>query len=172
MDGKELCLNEHENLSSDQETNETINEYYVNKGFNDSNGSKEDLFNQVGTETIHSLTKMANSEIPTTTMQDGYVNDAYEDGFQKSNKGAVPLAQNTTIITSATLENQIMQLDEDNNGVVAINLEPKEKKWKVQSVGWDSNRSMILLGIVLAFDTWAAIFYCFKTNVITNSILN
>lgn len=87
-------------------------------------------------------------------------------------QGAVPLAHDTTVITSTTLENQITQLDEDNNGVVAVNLETKEKKWKVQSVRWDSNRSMILLGIVLAFDTWAAIFYCFKTNVITNNIFN
>lgn len=82
------------------------------------------------------------------------------------------MAHDTTVVTSATLENQITQLDEDNNGMVAVNLETKEKKWKVQSIGWDSNRSMILLGVVLAFDAWAAIFYCFKTNVITNSILN
>lgn len=29
---------------------------------------------------------MANSEIPAITAQDGYVNDAYEDGLQKSDK--------------------------------------------------------------------------------------
>lgn len=44
-DGKELCLNEH-SLSDHQETKETIydtEEYYVNKGFNDSTSSKEDF---------------------------------------------------------------------------------------------------------------------------------
>lgn len=80
----------------------------------------------------------------------------------------MPLAHESTVITSTSLENQISKLDEDNNGVVAVNLETKEKKWKIQSVGWDSNKSMILLGLVLAFDAWAAVFYCFKSNVITN----
>lgn len=80
----------------------------------------------------------------------------------------MPLAHDTTVITSAILENQITKLDEDNNGVVAVNLETKEKKWKVQSVGWDSRRSILLLGFVLAFDAWAAVFYCFKTNILTN----
>lgn len=85
----------------------------------------------------------------------------------------MPLARDTAaVVTSATLENQITRLDEDNNGMVAVNLETKEKKWKVLSVGWDSNRSMILMSVVLAFDAWAAIFYCFKTNVIANNIFN
>lgn len=80
----------------------------------------------------------------------------------------VPSARNATVITSAILENQITKLDEDNNGVVAVNLETKEKKWTVQSIGWDSNRSLILLGLVLAFDAWATIFYCFKSNLLPN----
>lgn len=80
----------------------------------------------------------------------------------------MPRAHDTAVITSATLENQITKLDEDNNGVVAVNLETKEKKWKVQSVGWDSRRSVLLLGLVLAFDAWAAVFYCFKTNILTD----
>lgn len=48
-DGKELCLNEHSS-SDHQETKETsydIEEYYVNKGYSDSIGSKEDLSNKV-----------------------------------------------------------------------------------------------------------------------------
>lgn len=80
----------------------------------------------------------------------------------------VPSAHESIIVTTTTLENQISKLDEDNNGVVAVNLETKEKKWKIQSVGWDSNKSIILLGFVLAFDAWAAVFYCFKSNIITN----
>jgi len=83
----------------------------------------------------------------------------------------VPQAHDVTAITSSIIENQITKLDEDNNGLVAVNLETKEKKWKVQSVGWDSNKSIILLGLVLAFDVWAAIFVCFKTNLFPN-ILN
>lgn len=78
----------------------------------------------------------------------------------------MPRAHDVTEITSSTLENQITELDEDNNGVVAVNLETKEKKWKVQSIGWDSKKSIILLGLVLAFDAWAAIFVCFKTNLL------
>lgn len=85
-------------------------------------------------------------------------------------QGIVPLAQNTVTI-SATIENQISELDEDNNGMVAVDLETKEKKRKIQSVIWDSNKSMIFLGFVLAFDAWAALFYCFKANIITD-ILN
>lgn len=83
----------------------------------------------------------------------------------------VPQAHDVTAITSSIIENQITKLDEDNNGLVAVNLETKEKKWKVQHVGWDSNKSIILLGLVLAFDVWAAIFVCFKTNLFPN-ILN
>jgi len=82
-------------------------------------------------------------------------------------QGTVPRAQNTVTV-STTLENQISILDEDNNGVVAVSMETKEKKWKVQSVIWDSNKSIMLFGLVLAFDAWAAVFYCFKTNIITN----
>lgn len=85
-------------------------------------------------------------------------------------QGIVPLAQNTVTI-SATIENQISELDEDNNGMVAVDLETKEKKRKIQSVIWDSNKSMIFLGFVLVFDAWAALFYCFKANIITD-ILN
>lgn len=80
----------------------------------------------------------------------------------------MPLAHNTTTINSVTPEDQITKLDEDNNGVVAVNLETKEKKWKVQSIGWDSTKSKTFLVIILAFDAWAALFYCFKANVITN----
>lgn len=80
----------------------------------------------------------------------------------------VPRAHDTTAIASATLENQITTLDEDNNGVVAVNLETKEKKRKVQSVGWDTTRSVIFFCLILAFDVWAAIFYCFKTNILTD----
>jgi len=83
----------------------------------------------------------------------------------------VPQAHDVTAITSSTLENQITKLDEDNNGAVAVNLETKEKKRKIQFIGWDSNKSIILLGLVLAFDAWAAIFVCFKTNLFPN-ILN
>jgi len=82
-------------------------------------------------------------------------------------QGTVPRAQNTATV-STTLENQISILDEDNNGVVAVSMETKEKKWKVQSVIWDSNKSIMFFGLVLAFDAWAAVFYCFKTNIITN----
>lgn len=77
----------------------------------------------------------------------------------------MPLAHESVVIVSTLDENQISKLDEDNNGVVSVNLETKEKKWKLQSVGWDSNRSVIFLGLILAFDAWAAIFYCFKTNI-------
>lgn len=83
----------------------------------------------------------------------------------------MPQAHDVTAITSSTIENQITKLDEDDNGVVAVNLETKEKKRKVQFVGWDSNKSIILLGLVLAFDAWAALFVCFKTNLLPN-ILN
>jgi hypothetical protein len=83
----------------------------------------------------------------------------------------VPQAHDSTVITSATLENQITKLDEDNNGVVAVNLETKEKKRKIQSVGWDTNRSIIFFGLILAFDVWAVIFYCFKRDILTD-ILN
>jgi len=83
----------------------------------------------------------------------------------------VPRAHDVAAITSSTIENQITKLDEDNNGVVAVNLETKEKKWKVQSVGWDLNKSIMMLGLILAFDVWAAIFVCFKTNLFPN-ILN
>lgn len=86
-------------------------------------------------------------------------------------QGTVPLARDTTIVTSAISEEQITRLDEDNNGVVAVNVETKEKKWKVQLVRWEFTRSIILLGLFLAFDVWAALFYCFKTDVLTN-ILN
>lgn len=80
----------------------------------------------------------------------------------------VPRAHDAIATISTQIENEITKLDEDNNGVVAVNLETKEKKWKVQSVGWDSNKSAILMGLVLAFDAWAVVFYCFKTNIITN----
>lgn len=80
----------------------------------------------------------------------------------------VPRAHDTTVITSATLENQITKLDEDNNGVVAVNLETKEKKRKIQSVGWDTKKSIIFFCLILAFDVWAVIFYCFKTNILTD----
>lgn len=88
-----------------------------------------------------------------------------------SKQGTVPRAHDVTAITSSTIENQITKLDEDDNGVVAVNLETKEKKRKVQLVGWDSNKSIILLGLLLAFDAWAALFVCFKTNLFPN-ILN
>lgn len=80
----------------------------------------------------------------------------------------VPLAHENTVISTTSLDNQITKLDEDSNGVVSVDLETKEKKWKLQSVGWDSNKSIIFLGLLLAFDAWATIFYCFKTNIITN----
>jgi len=82
-------------------------------------------------------------------------------------QGNVPRAQNAVTI-STTSENEISKLDEDNNGVVAVNLEAKEKKWKVQSVVWDSSKSVILLSLVLAFDAWIALFVCFKMNIIAN----
>lgn len=81
----------------------------------------------------------------------------------------VPSAhESADVIVSTSAESQISKLEEDNNGVVSVDLETKEKKWKLQSVGWDSNRSIIFLGLILAFDAWAAIFYCFKANVLTN----
>lgn len=83
----------------------------------------------------------------------------------------MPRARETADMTSVTSENHTANLDEGHNGVVAVDLETKEKKWKVQSVGWDSSRSAMLLGLVLAFDAWAVVFYCFKSNIITN-ILN
>lgn len=83
----------------------------------------------------------------------------------------VPSARDAVVITSAPSEDQITKLDEDNNGMVAVDLEAKEKKWKVQSVGWDSTKSVTFLIFILAFDAWAAAFVCFKTNVLTD-ILN
>lgn len=84
----------------------------------------------------------------------------------------VPQAHDTVaVVSSMPLEYQVTKLDEDDNRVVAVDLETIQKKWKVQSVGWDSNRSVMLLGLALAFDAWAAVFYCFKTNIF-NNILN
>jgi len=83
-------------------------------------------------------------------------------------QGTVPQAHDVTVDNSTTLENEITKLDGDNNGMVAVDLETKEKKWKVQSIGWDSNRSALFLSLILAFDVWAAVFYCFKTNTLPN----
>ncbi|XP_060859394.1 uncharacterized protein LOC132936654 isoform X2 [Metopolophium dirhodum] len=184
MDVKELRFyDDHQNDGnglSDQGTSTayvmgkaTMNdECYVNKGFNDSNSLKEESCDKIEVDP-NQLSKsviIISDGAPLTT-QDGYINNAFEDGPQKSDKGTVPRAHDVAAITSSIIENQITKLDEDNNGLVAVNLETKEKKWKVQSVGWDSNKSIILLGLVLAFDVWAAIFICFKTNLFPN-ILN
>ncbi|XP_022177177.1 uncharacterized protein LOC111038408 isoform X2 [Myzus persicae] len=184
MDVKELCFyDDHQNngnglsdqgkSTADFNGETTINDdCYVNKGFNDSNSLKEEFSNKIE-EDPNQLSKsvIIISDRPPLTTQDGYVNNAFEDGPQKADKGTVPRAHDVTAITCSTIENQITKLDEDNNGLVAVNLETKEKKWKVQSVGWDSNKSIMLLGLVLAFDVWAAIFVCFKTNLFPN-ILN
>ncbi|KAL4154492.1 hypothetical protein QTP88_000355 [Uroleucon formosanum] len=147
-------------------------ECYVNKGFNDSNSLKEESFNKIEEDPNQfSKSVIIISDGSPMTTQEGYINNAFEDGPQKADKETVPQAHDVTAITSSIIENQITKLDEDNNGLVAVNLETKEKKWKVQHVGWDSNKSIILLGLVLAFDVWAAIFVCFKTNLFPN-ILN
>ncbi|XP_001949724.1 uncharacterized protein LOC100162409 isoform X1 [Acyrthosiphon pisum] len=190
MDGKELRFyDDHQNdgnglsdqgTSTDNVLGKTAmnDECYVNKGFNDSNSLKEESSNKIEVDPNQlSKSVIIISDGPPLTMQDGYINNAFEDGPQKADKvndkdnGTVPRAHDVTAITSSIIENQITKLDEDNNELVAVNLETKEKKWKVQSVGWDSNKSIILLGLVLAFDVWAAIFVCFKTNLFPN-ILN
>ncbi|XP_026818578.1 uncharacterized protein LOC113557320 isoform X1 [Rhopalosiphum maidis] len=179
MDVKELRFNgENENYenglsdqgasSADEIMRKTTmsDECYVNKGFNDSNSLKEELSNKIEVDSNQlSKSVILISDGPLLSTQDGYINNAFEDGPQKAEKGTVPRAHDVTVITSSTTENQITKLDEDDNGVVAVNLETKEKKRKVQFVGWDSNKSIILLGLVLAFDAWAAIFVCFKTNL-------
>ncbi|XP_025196070.1 uncharacterized protein LOC112595171 isoform X2 [Melanaphis sacchari] len=178
MDVKELRFNgdhqNHENGLSDQSASladdkgktTMSDECYVNKGFNDSNSLKEEFSNKIEVDSNQlSKSMIITSDGPLLTTQDGYINNAFEDGPQKAEKETVPRAHNVTAIASTTIESQITKLDEDDNGVVAINLETKEKKRKVQLVGWDSNKSIILLGLVLAFDAWAAIFVCFKTNL-------
>ncbi|CAH1733221.1 unnamed protein product [Aphis gossypii] len=100
MDVKELRFNgDHqidENGLSDQDEAPadiiikkiTISdECYVNKGFTDSNSLKEESSNKIW-EDSNQLSKnvILISDGPLLTTQDGYINNAFEDGPQKAEK--------------------------------------------------------------------------------------
>ncbi|XP_050439550.1 uncharacterized protein LOC126845022 [Adelges cooleyi] len=151
--------------------------YYVNEGFV---CSKEELpIKEEGPTTSSGGADKVLVQDPILSPPDGFINEAFEDRPQTLDdntinnnnnlhptNGTVPQAHDAASAICPISENQISKLVKNDNGEVAVDLETKEKKWKVNSVGWDRTRTAIFLGLFLAFDAWAAIFYCIKNDIV------